>query len=61
MKHLFCQWIKKEVVFLLRGYLPVVGVILFAMFAVSFLPEDIAIKAIGIFAVFICVVAYFLS
>lgn len=45
------KWLKEQLFFCLRGGIPLLIVIVFSLLAVSYLPEKIAIKAIGIFII----------
>jgi len=45
------KWLKEQLFFLLRGGIPLLIVIVFSLLAVSYLPEKIAIKAIGLFII----------
>ncbi|MNB84975.1 hypothetical protein D3C75_318580 [compost metagenome] len=47
----FKRWFKEQFFFCLRGGIPLLIVIIFSLLAVSYLPEKIAIKAIGIFII----------
>lgn len=44
------QWIKKEICKIISGYIPPVVIIIFGMFAVTYIP-DIAWGATAIFAI----------
>ncbi|MCU6668331.1 hypothetical protein M8013_06120 [Enterobacteriaceae bacterium H4N4] len=45
------KWVKEQLSFCLRGGIPLLIVIVFSLLAVSYLPENIAIKAIGLFII----------
>lgn len=47
----FKGWLKEQLFFCLRGGIPLIIVIVFSLLAVSYFPEKIAIKAIGIFII----------
>jgi hypothetical protein len=42
-------WLKEQILFILRGLVPLLCVIIFALFAVTWLPEKTAMNLIWIF------------
>lgn len=55
MIQFFKKWLKEQLFFCLRGGIPLITVIIFSLLAVSYLPEKIAIKAIGIFIIVVAI------
>lgn len=60
MRNFFKKWLKMELSYLLWGYIPALIIVAFAIFAVHFFSETIAMRMIGLFIVAVLIVNFFI-